>query len=575
MMFKIVAAVAAWVCLGIIVQAQEIVSVPVDSASSENLTPIDEVFSVSLRAGESDFKMIFLPTADAAVAMATEFCTDHGHKFAITEDTFVDDCLNPVSDYLIRAADSEAKARKARKTQSELLGAELARQLLVEEIIPRSYKKARNRASPQPWSCHVIDQLSYCVYHRSLCVSSNAELILLTDFEDSSRHLKLTESESRVLQDRQSEDSHNDLGRPPWHFPDLHKSYSYSHHDVPYRSFFPSARYVSSTSSTWNFNSSNVRIEKGWSVVAAFDADNYNIYHYVNKLHAAFIARLYELEGLKDTSLNTDSTDMLSRLLRDDSGFDAAYLFRPNPTDWQQNYGELCLGKKTRFAYVTDQNMKEQLPVCFEHAIVPGAALYLADGMTSSWLFRELAALVKGIRVPENERNYITVFRRSGRRRIVNIQEFCDAIQNIAGSRFQVVVVEWSGEVSFQEQAMHMARSKIMIATHGLELNHNMFMESGSVAIELTAYQFHYPLYEQIVVHRGNYYFRYAESLPNTQHRLHAGAMMEFGQDPFPMLTTRTCMAFDPCIVARRDADIRIDIDRFAVLFLEALSLVT
>jgi len=117
---------------------------------------------------------------------------------------------------------------------------------------------------------------------------------------------------------------------------------------------------------------------------------------------------------------------------------------------------------------------------------------------------------------------------------------------------------------------MHMARSKIMISTHGNVLNHNIYMESGSVVIEMSAFQFHYPLYEQIVSNRGNFYYRYAETLENTRHQ-----NMKFGEDPYPNMSTRTCMSSSPCIIARRDADIKVNVDRFSTTFLESLSLVS
>ena len=47
-------------------------------------------------------------------------------------------------------------------------------------------------------------------------------------------------------------------------------------------------------------------LRKGWSLVAAFDSDGHNIYHYVNTMHAAFIARLYELGGLKERNTVAD-----------------------------------------------------------------------------------------------------------------------------------------------------------------------------------------------------------------------------------------------------------------------------
>ena len=35
----------------------------------------------------------------------------------------------------------------------------------------------------------------------------------------------------------------------------------------------------------------------GKSLLAAFDANNYNIFHWVTKIHAAFLARFYEMDG--------------------------------------------------------------------------------------------------------------------------------------------------------------------------------------------------------------------------------------------------------------------------------------
>jgi len=79
--------------------------------------PSEEDFSVPLKVGETEFKISLQPNADAAVATALTFCRDHGARFGITEATFMEDCLNPVGEYLKGAAETEAKARATRKAQ--------------------------------------------------------------------------------------------------------------------------------------------------------------------------------------------------------------------------------------------------------------------------------------------------------------------------------------------------------------------------------------------------------------------------------------------------------------------------
>jgi hypothetical protein len=425
-------------------------------------------------------------------------------------------------------------------------------EILTNEVLNGTTHRRRNLTNAtrfistskhsKNWSCHILDQLGYCVYWGSLCVDQNRQLFLLSD--DTSLHGK-----SVSLQ--------NDLGPGPWHFPAFPRVYG--HHDVPYRSFFSLAKYASKSS--WK----SVPVRKGWSLVASFDADNYNLYHWMNKLQASFVARLYELGGLKDISLQTGV--LLDRLQQPDTEIDFAFHFRPPPTSWQQNYAEICLGRKTKFFHAPE--LRGMLPVCFQNAIVPGAALHLADGISSSMLFRELAALIKGIRVPVQERNVITLFDRSqGNRLLVNKNEFGEALKK-AAPMFQVETVNWDASVPFQRQAMHMARTRIMITTHGSVLNHATFMEPSSVVVEVNGYQFHYPLDQQIVLFRGMHYIRYEESLENTQHQ-----GMSWGSDPYPGWSTRRCMENTDCSLKRRDSNIRVNLPNFLVIFQHCLSLV-
>jgi hypothetical protein len=397
----------------------------------------------------------------------------------------------------------------------------------------------------------VFDQLSYCVYRNSLCLNENSALVLVT--EDGAKHNQPVE----LL---------NDLGPGPWHFLDLKNIWrsAYGRYDVPFRSFFKDAIYGSRLPA-------GAELRKGWSIVAAFDSDGHNIYHYVNTMHAAFIARLYELGGLKERNTVADvSANILQHMQSTESQIDFAYLYRPPPTSWQKNYGEISLGNKTNFFYVSRENKAKLVPVCFERAIIPGAALYLADGLASSMLFRELAATIKGIRAQESERNLITIIgeRSKGDRGIINRQEFTDAVKSMA-PEMEVVTTEWDGTTDFRTQALHMARTRVLITTHGSVLNHAIFMEAAGVVIELNAYQFSYPLDQVIVTSRGNHYIRYEESLQNIRHQ-----GFSLGEDPFPGLSSKLCMADDSCLRGRRDADLNINIGKFSEFFKQALSLV-
>jgi hypothetical protein len=417
---------------------------------------------------------------------------------------------------------------------------------------PNDVSEATVSMADASWSCRVGDQLSYCVYFESLCLDRNAELVLIS--ADISKH-------------GQPVEMINNLGQAPWHLPNLNDlaHTSYGKYDIPFRSFFSTARYSVE-------KPEGSVIVPDWSLVASFDNRESNIYHYMNKLQAAFIARAYELGGLKERSTSFSSNvDIMQRLQSPESEFDHAYLFRPPQSSWQQNYGEICLGNKTQFLH--ESQVRDQVdisPICFERAIIPGAALYLADGLVSSLLFRELAASMKGIRVPESDRNIITIFDRSqGNRKIINLENLTRHVQDMA-PEFRVEVIDWDAKVDFRTQALHMARTRILIATHGSILNHNAFMEVSGVVIEIDAYQFSYPLDDQVVLSRGNHYLRYEESLENTRHQGHL-----LGQDPFQGMTTRACMRTSSCLHARRDADILVNINKFEDILRQAISLVT
>ena len=122
----------------------------------DNLLSREENFSVSFKVAGTEFNISMQPNTEAAVATAVVFCQQHGTKFGIQEATFVEECIKPVEEYLREAADTEAKARAVKRT------------LLVKAVASRrAYADARLNAQ-QRWSCHVNDQLIYCVYNGSL-----------------------------------------------------------------------------------------------------------------------------------------------------------------------------------------------------------------------------------------------------------------------------------------------------------------------------------------------------------------------------------------------------------------------
>ena len=153
--------------------------------------------------------------------------------------------------------------------------------------------KKRTKVVPE-WTCKVHDQLSWCVYSNSLCLDENGGLVLLaTDHSKDGKPVKLQ----------------NELSSSHWHVlnMDMLAKTSYGKYDVPFRSFFEVARYALLTEKL-----STVTVP-GWTLVAAFDTENYNIYHYMNKLCAAFIARICDIyaRALHVSSPSSNSSNYL------------------------------------------------------------------------------------------------------------------------------------------------------------------------------------------------------------------------------------------------------------------------
>lgn len=429
---------------------------------------------------------------------------------------------------------------------------------------PVEQQQQQCKVSVPPIRCHVSDQNSYCVYERSLCILPDGSLYIVSGNASSPRG--------------SFEVKNNGLQPSPFHFPfsiplslassSLSGSVMDASHMLPYRSFFPNYQMGPSHPAGAVFLPS-------WSLVAAFDATNFNIYHFVNKMHSAFYARLYEIEKFSRMEPLTHDTQSFSwkktleNLLGPNEGFARALLYRSDLTAWQKGFFSLAAGSQCHVHLMRSNNAQLPRPgnaVCLEKAIIPGAMLYLSDGLLSSTLFREMAATVASVRVAPQHRTCVTLFQRTDRRSMVNFEDVRKWTEKKVSSKgWRVEVKNWNENDSFEEQALHMAKTRVMVCTHGSVLNHMMFMEQGSVVIEINPHQFLYPLDQTIALHRGVYYLRHEATKENTKYA---------SSDPFPTLTSKQCFDNMDCYMTRRDANLIVDLKEYDALLTQALSLV-
>jgi hypothetical protein len=303
----------------------------------------------------------------------------------------------------------------------------------------------------------------------------------------------------------------------------------------------------------------------------------YNIYHFCNSVVAAFLGRLHLMEKIHEHS--TNRSDSLERLFRG-RGFDTVMAWRPPPTDWQQQYADVLLGSReegTKYLFM-DQILQIKGPLCFDEAHVAGASLYLSSGIGNAQLIRHMTEKLKGIRIREGhgwtrQRFQVTWFVREDKRQILNLPEAKAVTEQVIreyNAKFKtdvnLALVSWTDRTPFLTQAGVMGRTRVFISTHGSALNHCMFMDTGGSVVEINAHQFRYPLDDLIILQQGHHYFRYSASMNETQVQ-----GMNLGEDPFGNILAAQCNAHPHCIVARRDAGIRINLDRWAAVFKDAL----
>ena len=412
------------------------------------------------------------------------------------------------------------------------------------------------------------DATSMCVYHKSLCYSKQRGFAILVP--DASM-------------DGVDVDKDDTLPPPPmhagWDVPDaaVHGPPHWRASSIPYRSFIQApVRYRHADAFSASENVTNVG---GWTAVLAFDADNFNLYHWAATVYAAFVARLKHVERVGTARF--DAAKTMQRLLQG-RGYDTVLALRGPPTDWQQNYADILLGVKdhpTRYLYDGDVPVDDDF-VCYDRAVVAGAALYVSSSIANAQLVRRMAASVKGVPYPAVQglraSFAITWTVRHDKRRIVNMEDALQATRRAMawfedrhGGKVSLDVVNWSEDDPFMMQATQMAHSRILITTHGSSLNHAMFMDTGSLVIEINAHQFRYDTGDVVVLLQGHHYTRYAASLADTRHQGHS-----FGSNPFPEMGGGTCNRSPECLSSQRDADIRIDVERWEELMKQSLDAV-
>lgn len=415
---------------------------------------------------------------------------------------------------------------------------------------------------PPSYECVRRGDYQYCVYLNSICWEHKGLIVLTDDASLDGAYYAFD----------------NDMNDYPFHLPNTAREAVNPPGGGPLRGFFHGVRFRHAAK--FNLSSESVKIFPDWSVLLRFDQISSNFYHWMTKINFAFLARYYEMNSFgrvptfdgKSPRQPTPAANASDEL----KGYSQAFIWRRPASKWQEGYAALALGPGTRLVYEAEINkmLQSTSSLCFAAAVIPGADFALGDGLKTATVLRELAATQQGIRAPVSERNVITIFDQPGKRKILNLPIVLDTMRNMtAGTRYTIAVIQFSEHSSYLEQAMHMAKTRIIIATHGMVLLHSFFMESGGVVLELAPYQFNYPLFQRIVPQFSQFYMRYEAPLKDTKMQNFA-----LGSEAFYTNFTFSECAKERrygCLIDRRDADIVLDLVAFTHLFRQALGLLS
>jgi len=324
---------------------------------------------------------------------------------------------------------------------------------------------------------------------------------------------------------------------------------------LPYRSFFE-GRYENV-----EYLQRPVQWVNGPSVLAAFDADNYNIYHWATTILPAFTARVRELHT------TDESQDRRQHLLKGCPGYQNAYLRFPKPTQWQWALAEVALGRLHCTKYVLGSELARLAstgPLCFRDVVVPGASINLFTGPADTILFRKMIESQLQLKFVHER---VTYFKRTHNRLILNEAAVIECLRQVTG--LPVDVVEWTGDTPWRDQWSQMTRTVMLVSAHGSPTNHAMFMKSPAAVVEILPDRFQYVVAARITLAAGHFYYHYMAQNRDT---VKNGVR---GRNDNPKQTTKGAfMEGIESIENYRDVDIHVNIPEFARVIEQARDMV-
>ena len=325
---------------------------------------------------------------------------------------------------------------------------------------------------------------------------------------------------------------------------------------LPYRSFF-TGRYEG----TEYLRRENIRWIQGTSLLAAFDADNYNIFHWGTTILPGFAARIRELDR------EATGTVRHEHLLRGCPGYDWAFLRFPKPTDWQWALAEVALGQKRCTKYVLGKELDVRAkkgPLCFKDVIVPGATIGMVMGPSDAILLRKMIA--SQMKLPFSQER-VTYFRRTHNRLILNEADVLACLKRV--TKLPVDVVEWTGDTPWREQWGQMAKTVMLVSAHGSPTNHAIMMQSPGAVIEILPDRFQYVVAPRITLAAGHFYYHYMARNRDTSRDNQRGV------DDDPLQTTKGAFLSGVDEIEKyRDVDISVDISEFERIVEQARDMV-
>ena len=158
---------------------------------------------------------------------------------------------------------------------------------------------------------------------------------------------------------------------------------------------------------------------------------------------------------------------------------------------------------------------------CFDTAVLTGAQVYGFSDWITSHTFRARAYKSVGLTPPMGPVDDVVILDRASRapRHIANPTAVQDLVKSFGYSGERVVIVD---NHSFEHQVKLMARAGVLICVHGAGLMNTIFMQPGSVVIEVFPVHAKHVLYERVAHYAGVYHFKiYSSEFERKYHVRH------------------------------------------------------